>query len=274
MNEPKISVIMGVYNQWNKEWLDNAVDSILSQTMTDFEFIIWNDGSDEAVTSYIESLKNRDSRIVIVGKDENHGLAYSLNSCIRMAKGMYIARMDDDDKSLPNRLEMEYEFLETHKEYSWCGSAADLFDENGIWGRRIMKPVPVADDFLKYSPFIHPTVMFRKSIFAIHEGYAEEDEMLRCEDYELFMRLYKSGFRGYNIEDVLFQYREAKASYKKRKFVFRINEAKVRYRNFKVMGLLNVKGWLYVLRPIIGGLVPNFVISFIKRVESNPSKIE
>lgn len=265
--KPAISVIMGVYNQWNEEILRKAVGSILNQTFTDFEFIIWDDGSHPCVAKTIQSLSALDKRIKIAGKDENHGLAYSLNACIGMAQGRYIARMDADDVSLPERLEMQYAFLESHPEYAWCGCNTNLFDQNGVWGIRRMPQIPVLHDYLKFSPYVHPTVMFRAKLFDANEGYLESEETLRCEDYEIFMRLMERGLKGYNLPEILFCYREDQASYQRRKFCFRVNEAKLRYRNFKKMGILFPAGWLYALRPIAGGLLPSKLISYLKRSE-------
>ncbi|MGN0346858.1 MAG: glycosyltransferase [Lachnospiraceae bacterium] len=263
----KISVIMGVYNQWNKEKLRTAVDSILNQSMKEIEFIIWDDGSEAMAAEYIRELKHLDERIVLAGKEENKGLAFSLNSCIHLAKGKYIARMDADDISLENRLEREYEFLESHPEYAWCGCNAILFDESGTWGKRQMPEMPTEKDYLKYSPYIHPTVMFRKDLFEHHRGYLEAEETLRCEDYEIFMRFRRMGLRGYNLQETLFMYREDKENYKRRKFCFRINEMKLRYRNFRAMHLLFPFGWLYVIRPIVGGLLPTAILREWKRFE-------
>ena len=265
--KPAISVIMGVYNQWNEKILREAVDSILNQTFTDFEFIIWDDGSHSSVAKTIQSLSVLDKRIKIYGKDKNCGLAYSLNACIGMAQGKYIARMDADDISLPKRLEKQYEFLEFHEEYAWCGCNTNLFDKNGVWGIRKMPQIPVLSDYLKFSPYVHPTVMFRAKLFDANEGYLESEETLRCEDYEIFMRFLNCGLQGFNLQETLFCYREDKESYQRRKFCFRVNEAKLRYRNFQKMKILFPLGWLYVLRPIVGGILPSKIIAYLKRNE-------
>ena len=262
--KPTISVIMGVYNQWSEDILREAVSSILNQTFTDFEFIIWDDGSHPSVAKTIQSRSGLDKRIKIAGKDKNHGLAYSLNACIGMAQGKYIARMDADDRSFPQRLERQYEFLESHPEYAWCGCNTNLFDQNGIWGIRRMPQIPTLSDYLKFSPYVHPTVMFRAKLFDANEGYLESEETLRCEDYEIFMRFLECGLQGYNLQEVLFCYREDQESYQRRKFGFRVKEAKLRYRNFQKMGILFPIGWLYVLRPIGGGILPSKIISFLK----------
>ncbi len=265
--KPFVSVIMGVYNQRDEEVLHAAVDSILHQSYRDFEFIIWDDGSDEKAAAMLKELEGTDERIVLAGKEENRGLAFSLNECIRLAKGKYIARMDADDISLPERFEKQVAFLEKHTEYGWCGTAADLFDGEGIWGYRPMPEEPKEKDFYYYSPYIHPSVMFRAEIFDEDRGYLETEETLRCEDYEIFMHLTQRGLKGYNLPEKLFQYRETRDSYRKRKFCFRINEAKTRYRNYKDMGLLFPFGWAFVLRPLIGGMLPAPVIGMVKRLE-------
>lgn len=266
---PTVSVIMGVYNQKDEGALRAAVDSILGQTFSDFEFIIWDDGSDRDAAALLQSQKERDERIILAGESTNHGLAHSLNACIRLARGRFIARMDADDISRPERLEKQVNFLLEHKGYAWCGTNAVCFDENGIWGSRKMPEVPGKRDFLKFSPFIHPTVVFRKGIFEEHRGYLEYEETLRCEDYEIFMRLYRKGLRGYNIQEDLFCYREDDGSYKRRTFKNRMNESKLRFRNFKKMGLLFPAGWIFCIRPIIGRLLPGAWIGGLKRMEAS-----
>lgn len=265
MYERKISVIMGVYNQLNEKILRDAVASILSQTETDFEFIIYDDGSEKQASEYIRALEDMDERIVIIGATQNKGLAFSLNECIDIAKGKYIARMDADDISYPERFAEQVEFLDNHPEYQWCGCNADLFDDGGVWGERNMPEYPGSEDFLKYSPYIHPSVMYRAELFKSAGVYNVSRETLRCEDYEIFMRFHELGYRGYNIQKSLFCYREDQESYGKRKLKYRISEMKVRYRNFKKMKLLFPKGWIYVIRPILAILIPNKLILQMKR---------
>ena len=265
MYDKKISVIMGIYNQYDESQLRAAVNSILEQSEDDFEFIIYNDGSVPEVTESINRLKDIDDRIIILDAKENNGLAFSLNVCIDKAKGKYIARMDADDVSYKERFKVQIDFLETHPEYQWCGTNAVLFDESGEWGERIMPEIPEKSDFLKYSPYIHPSVMYRAELFDEVGKYCVKKETLRCEDYEIFMRFHNQGCKGYNIQEKLFAYRESRVSFGKRKVKFRINEAKIRYRNFKDMGMLTPKGWLFVIRPLVGILVPNKLLYKIKR---------
>ena len=267
-----VSVIMGVYNQVDHEILSEAIHSILRQTLSDLEFLIYDDGSNDGTSDFLRELSEEDERIVLLGDTQNHGLGFSLNACIRNARGKYIARIDDDDISDPDRLEKQCSFLEEHPEISWCGCSARLIDKNGVWGVRHMPAFPEKEDYLKYSPYIHPTVMYRREVFKDGNGYQEIEDMLRCEDYEIFMRLMISGLSGANIQEVLFSYREDENSYRRRSFHNRVNEAKLRYRNFAKMNLLFPNGWLYVLRPIVGGLIPVSVLKHIKRSQAEQYK--
>lgn len=267
MDKPLVSVIMGVYNQWDEKILREAVSSILNQSYDNLEFIIWDDGSCDEAAKIVQGLKELDERIVVMRRLENKGLAFSLNECILHAKGKYIARMDADDVSLRTRLEKQVDFLEEHAEYAWCGCNTELFDENGVWGERPYPEIPQMMDYYRFSPYAHPSVMFRAEIFDEGRGYLATEETLRCEDYEIFMHLIQRGLKGYNLQETLFRYRETKESYRKRKTKYRINEAKTRYRNYKQMGKLFPIGWVFVLRPIVACLVPPVLLEFIKRSE-------
>ena len=262
-----VSVIMGVYNQHDRQVLRYAVDSILNQNFRDFEFIIYDDGSDPEAAKLIRELKDLDERIILLGREQNHGLAFSLNSCISCAKGRYIARMDADDYSHPDRLQVQIDYMDAHPEVAWCGCNVRLFDAQGVWGSRQMPEKPEKKDYLKFSPYVHPTVMYRSSIIR-DERYLESRETMRCEDYEIFMRLTKKGLVGRNIQQELFDYREDKNSFQRRKFRYRLNEAKVRCRNFRELGILFPTGWLYVMRPMVGVAVPNSLLQWLKKKES------
>lgn len=263
---PAISVIMSIYNQRDRKRLEEAVLSVLRQSFTDFEFIIYNDGSDRQLADDLQRFERMDKRVVLINNPVNHGLAYSLNTCIDVAKGKYLARMDDDDISAYNRLQVQYDFMEAHPEVAYAGCNAGLLDDNGVWGCRRMPEKPDRHDFLKCSPFIHPTVMIRREVFEAGNTYRDSRENWRCEDYELFMRLHKLGYRGENIQEDLFFYREDRNSYVKRKFRYRMAEMRIRFRNFKELGILFPYGWLYVIRPLLAAAVPAGIIWRAKRL--------
>ena len=266
---PRISVIMGVYNQKDGQALKQAVDSVLHQTFGDFEFLIYDDGSDKEEAQFLKKLAKQDARIRLLRGEENKGLAHGLNECINSAKGDFIARMDGDDLCAPERFEKQLVFLEQHPEYAFAGCAANLFDADGVWGVRTLAEQPKEKEFLKFSPYIHPSVMFRSSVLKEAGGYLVSQETRRCEDYELFMRLHCMGHYGYNMQEALFSYREDRQRYDKRTFVQRVAEMKIRYRGFRAMGILNGKNLIYVVKPIAVVVIPNR----LKKVIRNRRKV-
>lgn len=244
------------------------MESIRNQTWKDWELLIYNDGSDAEYGGKIRRLSERDFRIRYLEGSVNRGIAWGLNQCIRLAQGAFIARMDADDLSLPGRLERQVDFLERHPEYDYVGCSALLISGETVWGRRTMPERPRKEDFLPYSPFIHPSVTFRREVFEKYGNYSLSRQMLRCEDYELFMRLYISGSYGYNLQEELFCYREDRDSFRKRKLRFRIDETRLRSRWFGRMGLGGIKGRLYRYRPLAGGMIPAGLGSMIKRYQA------
>ncbi|MBC8544965.1 glycosyltransferase [Bianquea renquensis] len=264
-NKIQISVIMGVFNPADKNRFFGAIDSIIRQSFQDWELILYDDGSEEPYRRVIAEAANLDTRIRLFGGTHNRGLAYALNECIRHARGTYIARMDDDDISRADRLERQYRYLETHPQYQWTGSNAELIDSQGVWGYQTMPEIPKARDFLLNSPYIHPSVMIRKECLTQHGGYSTSKEILQCEDYELFMRLYGNGCRGYNIQEALLQYWEDFASYRKRTYRRRIREMKLRRKGFQMLGILDRTTVYYVLKPLLVGAVPAPVHHYIRK---------
>lgn len=262
---PKISVIMGVFNCKNSKMLEDSVVSIINQTYKDWEFIICNDGSTNNTLDILKKLAKLDDRIKIISYEMNKGLAYALNYCLKHANGELIARQDDDDISLPERFERQVTFLNNHKEYNLVGTLAHIYDDNGIWGNYRLEEKPSKSSFLWNSPFIHPSIMMYKSDLLKLDGYRVAKETSRCEDYDLFMRMYAVGMKGYNIQEKLFKYRIVRNSDKKhRPMKYRIDEAIVRYQGFKKMGIL-VKGLPYIVKPLILGMIPQFFYKHIKK---------
>jgi len=249
------SVIMGVYNP-QIDQLQKAVRSIIQQTYHNWELLIYDDGSAPAYQEEIAKLVNLDPRIVCYRGESNQGLAKALNECILRAKGEYIVRMDGDDISHKERLSKQIDFLEHHQEFDWVGTAVYLLAGNSFWGTRKMPVKPQAKDFLRYSPYIHPTVIYRKEVLEVCKGYTVSPKTRRCEDYELYMRLHSQGYRGYNLSEYLFAYREDEASYIRRTWQSRYFEMQIRYHGFKRLGILRLTTIHHLIRPLIGGLIP------------------
>lgn len=256
MNTPQISVIMGTYNPCMDD-LSRAVRSIVNQTFESWELIICDDGSEQDVYLKIKELEKLDNRIKCIRCKQNEGLAAALNKCINIASGKYLARMDDDDISLPDRFLKQYEFLEMNDTYDWVGCEADLFDSNSIWGRASRPELPDSNSFLHSSPFVHPSVMFRSSVFSGNTRYSVSKITARCEDYELFMRLYSIGCRGYNLQEVLLQYKED-GKVLKRSMKYCFYEMLVRIQGYRRLRILRLRNMPYVFKPIAVGLLAQF----------------
>lgn len=260
----KISVIMGVYNSKRKDMLKNSIDSIINQTFKDWEFIICDDGSVDDTYHYLLTLSKCDNRIRILHYDENQGLSYALNYCLVMAKGEYVARQDDDDISLPDRLEKQVKALESLQAYSMLGTTALIYNDGGVWGNFNVPEYPTKKSFLWNSPFIHPTVMFKKEALEAVNGYRVAKETRRCEDYDLFMRMYAAGFKGYNLQENLYKYRSENGKNKHRPMKYRIDELIVRWQGFKALKILHL-GLPFMLKPIFVGFIPTKLFNVIKR---------
>jgi glycosyltransferase involved in cell wall biosynthesis len=208
-NQIKISVVLSIYN--GEKFLKEAVDSILSQTFSAFEFIIINDGSTDSTDEIISQYT--DSRIVYINNPTNRGLTNSLNIGLSRSRGKYIVRMDGDDIALPNRLQVQFDYMETHPETGICGSSTNLFYENKTKKQR----VDFAADDLKIraftffqSPFCHPSVIIRKEVLDQHHLKYPEN-YYRAEDYGLWIELLKYT-KGANILSVLLHYRKHEES--------------------------------------------------------------
>ena len=259
-----VSVIMGVYNS-NPIFLRQSVQSILNQTYKNFELIICNDGSDDDTQHALELLADTDSRIRILTNSQNFGLAYTLNHCIQETQGEYIARMDDDDVSLPNRLEEQVGFLEDNPQIMFVGSNIAYIDDNGnVRGKREMPSYPQKKDFLMNSPYVHPSVMFRKEIFMMGNYYSNKKIFTRVEDYEFWMRCHYQGIYGANLQKVLLYYREDTSGLKKRLFKYRLHEMMARFCGFYELGILS-SGFFYIWKPLLVAIIPKRIVQFFHR---------
>lgn len=202
MKSPKVSVIMSTYN--GAKFIRESIESILNQTFTDFEFLIRNDSSTDNTEEIITSFN--DPRIVYI-KHEREILGKALGDTCKLARGKYIARMDDDDISFPDRLQKEYDFLESNQEYVLVASPVIVIDEFGNEKRRTFRCTK--SDLIKGASYIyHPTVMFRKEAYMKSPGYPHTR---RLEDHFLWKKLGKYG-EFYLFEEPLVKYRRTVGS--------------------------------------------------------------
>lgn len=201
-NLPLVSVVMSVYNA--EKYLQEAIESILSQSYSDLEFIIVNDGSVDSSLSIIHSFK--DSRIHLIDNQGNKGLIYSLNTAFKKASGKYIARMDADDVSLPERLERQVKFMEENPRIGICSCDYWQFSETGSQRYQALSN---HDEIFSYMLFncsvVHPTLMIRKDLIE-KQPVLFDSRYPHAEDYELWSRLlFECRFSAVNT--VLLKYR-------------------------------------------------------------------
>lgn len=201
---------MSVYNE-PIEWIRIAIDSIVNQSFSDWEFIIINDKPENSDNvSLLRDYAEKDSRIAIVTNEQNIGLTKSLNKGLKEAKGQYIARMDADDMSLPQRFERQVSFLDCHPNVLAVGSWTGTIDENGNHLKAIGKYETdykwVRAQFIQNSQISHPAVMYHR---IIDGKLVQYDESVRyAQDYSLMVRILQSG-EITNLSEVLFCYRNS-----------------------------------------------------------------
>ena len=185
-------------------YLREAMDSMLSQTFTDFELIVLNDCSPDNAEEILDTYD--DPRIVRYRGERNVGLANVLNVGIDMARSKYIARMDSDDISLPNRLQVQVDYLESHPEIDLVSVAMQLFGaKEEVWVRE-RNPEKVKVNALFQSPVLHASSVWRKGSFE-RNGLRFRQEMVPAEDYDLWTRALVKGLKLVNLPDVLYRYR-------------------------------------------------------------------
>ena len=230
MDQKLISVIMSVYN--GEKYLVQAIDSILNQTYQNFEFIIIDDCSTDNSSHILQEYAKKDSRIKIIKKEKNIGIKgfiENLNLGISIAEGKYIARMDADDISLPERFQKQVDFLENNPEITLVGAQLNLINEqNKITGEAIaaLQHRDIVKRITSQIQLFHPVIMFRKD-----QNIQYREKFLYCEDYDLYLNLITQGKKLANLNEKLLHYRilESSISRKGDNFVKKLMVEKALY---------------------------------------------
>ncbi|WP_347565960.1 glycosyltransferase [Pseudoflavonifractor sp. SW1122] len=264
---PRVSIIMGIYNCGKT--LGEAIDSLLAQTYTDWKLIMCDDGSvDDTYSVAQRYVQQYPDKMVLLRNEKNMGLNYTLNHCLSVADGELIARMDGDDISVPERFEREVEFLDAHPKYAIVSSCMHYFDGEGIFRTGVGRGEPSLESIARATPFCHAPCMVRAEAYQAVNGYAVDEKRLRVEDWDLWVRMYELGYRGYMLDDPLYMMRDDRNAFARRKFRYRINEARVTMSAVKKLKL-SKKNYIWVLRPIIVGLLPKFIYDRLHRFKLN-----
>lgn len=196
-NNPKVSVIMSSYN--GQKYLKQAIESILNQTFSDFEFLIVNDSSTDTTPQILQEYANKDNRIKIINNENNLGLTKSLNKALSIAKGKYMARMDDDDISAPNRLEKQLSFVQHNPDVALCGTLAVVVnDKREKIAEKVLPTIhnDIKKKLLFNNQFIHTSLFFKRELGLYNESFQ------RAQDYEFVLRI-ASKYQVANLNEYL-----------------------------------------------------------------------
>ena len=192
---PRVSVVLSSKN--GAAYIERAIESVLSQSFTDFEFIIINDGSTDNTLSLIKEFADKDRRVVCLDNGRNIGIQKSVNGGLRIAKGEYIARIDDDDFWIDSeKLAKQIDFLDRNKDYVVVGTGVVMFNEEG---KELFRFAEKENDselrkrILKKDPFTNSSVLIRKSAILKVGLYREDRDALHVEDYDMFLMLGRIG---------------------------------------------------------------------------------
>ena len=214
-SEPLVTVVMATFNE-PPQIIRTAIESVLRQTVRDFELLIYDDSTDEKTREAIDFFQD-DGRVLVFRERERVGFVQSLNRGLRQARGDFIARMDGDDISYPDRFEKELAFLNEHEDISVVGGQIKIIDSQGevLSERRY----PHGGTRLKLyagirSPLAHPTVMMRRSV--VEAGFFYDESLPMSEDLDLWLRLMNRGYEVANVADVVLDYRVAEDFAEKR----------------------------------------------------------
>ena len=258
----KVSVIMGIYNCAST--LQEALDSLYAQTYQNFEIILCDDGSKD--NTYDVALENQrhHSNIVLLRNEHNLGLNATLNKCLEVATGEYIARMDGDDISLPTRFEKQVKFLDEHSEYAVVSAPMIYFDENGEFRRGTGTGEIKKEDFAMGSPICHAPCMARTTVIKSVGGYSVGKQLIRVEDYHLWFKIFAAGYKLYMMDECLYMMRDDRYAKSRRKWRGRKNTFILMNKGFRLIGL---PWWyhIYSLRPIITYFVPSFIYDYFHK---------
>ncbi|MCM1263702.1 MAG: glycosyltransferase [Butyrivibrio sp.] len=247
--EYKYSVLMSVYKNDNPDYLIQAVESMLQQTVLPEQFVLVVDGPVSGeINTVISKYEGNEGLFTVVRIKENGGLANALNVGLEYCRNELVARMDADDISLPTRCERELEMFARNKKLALCGTHIDEFydvPENVHTVRKVPLDYESIKKFIKRrQPFNHPTVMYRKSEVIRCGGYGQ---LKRKQDFDLFSRMINEGCYALNVDASLLKFRADRGSYKRRKsWDYVKSSIYVGFLNFK-RGYCSIVDFAYIV---------------------------
>lgn len=254
---------MSIYNC--ADTLEEALDSLMNQTFKDFKVVLCDDASaDNTYDVAQEYIKKYPYKFILIKNDTNMKLAASLNRCLEYADTEYVARMDGDDISRPERFQKEIEFLDTHPEFALVSCAMDYFDENGIFRTGKVIAEPTKKNFINATPHCHAPVMIRTEAIKSVDGYTVEKWTQRGQDVYLWAKLYSKGHKGFNLAEPLYAMRDDLNAFKRRKFKDALLGIQ---RTSKIYSMLKIPKYYLLLqiKSLASSIAPKFIYDYFHR---------
>lgn len=267
----KISVIMGIYNC--AETLPIAIDSILCQTYPNWELIMCDDASIDNTYEVAKSYRDKyPEKIILIQNEQNSKLAYSLNHCLKYATGKFIARMDGDDISVPERFEKQIRYLQEHPDVDLVGTFMQYFDGNEFANVKATVAKPDKYILKNHVPFNHATIMTYKRVYDALGGYTVAERTNRAQDFDLWFRFFHAGFCGENIQEVLYYVRENLSAIKRRSFKVRWSTFETTRMGFKLLNF--PKRWIILefCKVAIKSLTPFWLVNLYRKFQKISNK--
>ena len=264
----KISIIMGIYNC--EDTLSKAIDSILNQTYTNWELIMCDDCSTDNTYQIAEQYqKAYPDKIILIKNEINKKLAFTLNHCLEYATGEYVARMDADDISVPERLEKQINFLKTHLDYQLVGTLMQRFNEEGLADIVMQKEYPDKYVMLEQTPFNHATILTYKYVYDSLGGYTVAKRTERGQDYDLWFKFFAKDYKGYNLQEPLYLVKEDVGAIKRRTAKVRLQILQTTKIGYKMLGFPKRYYWKEAFKTYIKCIIP---ACLIKRYRNKQKK--
>ncbi|MBT2600526.1 MULTISPECIES: glycosyltransferase [Oceanobacillus] len=250
---PSITVLMSVYN--DGEYLEKSIESILNQTYTDFEFLIYDDLSSDCSRNILEKYAKQDDRIKLILNSTNKGLSYNLARGVSKAKAPIIARMDADDIAFSNRLEVQMKEFKEDPSLDLLGSYVKDIDDKGneIEIRKVPLSKERINKLIWACPFIHPTVIFKKKAIEMVGSY--NPTLRKRQDYDLWFRCKAHGLNYKNINKPLLYYRFTDSYYKKNNYKVQFDQAVMGYKGC-VISKASPIAYIGITFTLIKGVLP------------------
>ena len=213
---PKVSVLMPTYN--TAKFLREAIESILSQSFKDFQFVIIDDGSTDGSGCILSEYAEKDSRIKIIRNEQNRGIVFSLNQGLKECQGKYVVRMDSDDIALKERLQKQIAIMDKNPNIIALGAAVSYIDRKGN-ELGVLRRCAIDKSLIRQNPMLHPTMVFRRATL-VRYGLCYLEKYRYAEDYFLVLQLSRFG-KLFALDDIVLKYR--------------LSNSAIRIRNLKMV---------------------------------------